>query len=77
MSQVVNIIYIFIYSCDICNIRYLLLTLYCALILFWGWRLSTERVVAQPLYLFRFAPRCESAGDYQAYYYLVLIYIDL
>ena len=77
MSQVLNIMYIFIHSCDICNICYLLLMLYCALVFFWGWRLSTERVVAQPLHLFPFSPRCESAGDYQAYCCLVLIYIDL
>jgi len=46
--------YILIYSCDLCNICYLLLMLYCVLVLFLGWRLSTERVVAQPLHLFLF-----------------------
>jgi len=56
MSQVVNIMYIFIHSCDICNICYLLLMLYCTLVLFWGWTLSTERVVAQPLHLLPFPP---------------------
>jgi len=44
-------IYILIHSCDICNICYLLLMLYCALVLFLDWILFTERVVAQPLHL--------------------------
>ena len=35
MSQAVNIMYILIHSCDICNIYYLLLMLCCALVLFW------------------------------------------
>ena len=56
MNQVVNIMYIFIHSCDICNICYLLLMLYCTLVLFWGWRLSIEHVVAQPLHLLPFPP---------------------
>ena len=40
------------------NICYLLLVICYALVLFLGWRLSTERVVAQPFYL-RLFPRCD------------------
>ena len=36
----------------ICNIYYLLLMLYSALVLFLGWTSSIERVVSQPLHLF-------------------------
>jgi len=36
--------------------------LYCALVLFLGWRLSTERVVAQPLYLLLFPPGVIAIG---------------
>jgi len=45
---------LFIYKCDDMNTCYLLLIIRCALVLFWGWRLSTERVVAQPLHLLLF-----------------------
>ena len=62
MSQVINVMYIFIHSCDIRNICYLLLILYCALVLFWGWRLSTERVVAQPLHFLLFPPGVIASG---------------
>jgi len=57
--------YILIHSCDICNICYLLLMLYCALVLFLGWRLSTERVVAQPLHLYLFPPGVNTIGGLQ------------
>jgi len=33
--------------------------------LFWGWRLSTERVVAQPLHLFLFPPGLNAIGGLQ------------
>jgi len=54
MSQTCIFISIFIYVCDDMNICYLLLIIRCALVLFLGWGLSTERVVAQPLHLFLF-----------------------
>ena len=43
-----------IYICDDMTVCLLLLIIRCALVLFWGWRLSTERVVAQPLHLLLF-----------------------
>ena len=50
--------YIFIHLYDIGNIYSLFFILGRALVLFLGWRLSTERVVAQPLHLY-LPPRCE------------------
>ena len=50
----VYILCIYIYICDDMNICYLLLVIFCALVLFLGWRLSIEHVVAQPLHLFFF-----------------------
>jgi len=47
----VNILCIYLYICDDVNICYLLLVICYALVLFLGWRLSIERVVAQPLHL--------------------------
>jgi len=55
MSQVLNIMYIYLYTyVKNGNICYLLLILRCALVLLLGWRLSTERAVAQPLHLYPF-----------------------
>ena len=57
MIQVLNIMYIFIHLCD--DLQYLLSVTYimtCADFVFWAWRLSTERVVAQPLHLYPFPP---------------------
>ena len=51
LSQMCIYILLFIYISDDMNICYLLLITRCALILFLGWGLSTERVVAQPLHL--------------------------
>ena len=42
-----------------------------------GWRLSTERVVAQPLHYIFCPPRYKSVGVYQVYCYLMLIYVKL
>ena len=55
MSQMLNNIYIIIHSCD--DLQYLLsIILYYDVhwFCFWAWRLSTERVVAQPLHLYFF-----------------------
>ena len=67
MSRMCVYIYIrlFIYICDDMNICYLLLIIRCALVLFLGWGLSTERVVAQPLHLFLFLPGVIAIGGMQ------------
>ena len=67
MSQMCIYIYIllFIYICDDMNICYLLLMICYALVLFLGWRLSTERVVAQPLHLLLFPPGVIAIGGMQ------------
>ena len=54
MSQMCIYILLFIYICDDMNICYLLLIIRSALVLFLGWELSAERVVAQPLHLLLF-----------------------
>jgi len=57
--------YIFIHLCDnlqifaICYLYYDV-QWFC----FWGCGLSTERVVAHPLHLLSFLPRCASIGYY-------------
>jgi len=61
-SNVYIYIPLFIYKCDDMNICYLLLIIRCALVLFLGWRLSTERVVAQPLHLLLFPPGVIASG---------------
>jgi len=55
--KVLNMMFIFIHSCDIGNICYLLsaFILWSALVLVLDWRLSTEHVVAQPLHLCLFS----------------------
>jgi len=65
MSQMCIYILLFIYICDHMNICYLLLILRCALVLFLGWGLSTERVVAQPLPLLLFPPGVIAIGGLQ------------
>ena len=47
------------------SICYLLLVISDALVLFLGWRLSTERVVAQPFYLLLFPPGVIAIGGLQ------------
>jgi len=56
MIQVLNIMYISIHLCDD---QYLLAVTYiimCNGFVFWAWRLSTERVVAQPVRLYLLPP---------------------
>jgi len=53
------------YICDDMNICYLLLIIRSALVLFLGWGLSTERVVAQPLHLLLFPPGVNAIGGLQ------------
>ena len=65
MSQMCIYILLFIYICDDMNICYLLFVICYALVLFFGWRLSTERVVAQPLYLLLFPPSVIAIGGLQ------------
>ena len=66
MNQVC--ILIFIHFCDE--------VLSVALVLFLGWGLFTERVVAQPLH-YIFVPRYKGVEVYQPICYLVLIYMKL
>ena len=54
MSYVLNTVYIFIHCVIICNIHYLYLYYEVQWFCFWGLRLSTEHVVAQPLHLYLF-----------------------
>ena len=65
MSQMCIYILLFIYICDDMNICYLLLIIRCALVLFLGWGLSTERVVAQSLHLLLFSPGVIAIGGLQ------------
>jgi len=58
-------ILIFIYICDDMNICYLLPVISYALVLFLGWRLSTKRVVAQPLHLLLLPPGVIAIGGLQ------------
>ena len=61
----VNTLCIYLYIRKEMNICYLLLAICCALVLFLGWRLSTERVVAQPLYLLLFPSGVTAIGGLQ------------
>jgi len=65
MSQMCIYILLFRYLCDDMNICYPLPVICYALVLFLGWRLSTERVVAQPLYLLLFPPGAIAIGGLQ------------
>ena len=65
MSQMCIYILLFINICDGMNICNLLLIIRCALVLFLGWGLSTERVVAQPLHLRLFSPGLIAIGGLQ------------
>jgi len=66
MSQMCIYIPLFMYICDDMNICYLLLIIIrCALVLFLGWRLSTECVVAQLLHLLLFPPGVIAIGGLQ------------
>ena len=46
--------------------------LYCALVLFLSWRLSIERVVAQPLHLVVFPPGVIAIGGLQIVLYFAI-----